>query len=392
VGVHIGDGFELLIATFGCFVADEKAIKEVWCNKGAAGFRLCPICYNLCDHKTSAAKAIGQLRSTCTDQSQLKMHTDASVRDVLREAERLHAALEAGEITKGSYVDAIKFFGWNHEPEGILSDTQLQIGAVSTLMHCWVHIYVVTGLFNVEMQYLLVFLKHNDILPSALHAFLQPWTWPRSMSEPRKMFSKKRIDLDGDHYKCDANEALHIYQLVAILLLTIVPANTCVLQILSFLALCDVLDLLANIKHGLVEHARLRDAVLKHLNLFKRAYGLHGWLPKHHLAQHLADQLKRFLFLLTLLTHERKHKVVKRMSRDRFTKQSFELGLMEELTLEHLHQLKHEWCANGLVNPSDPRKAMLIAMRGLYPDAKSFSTARVDIIIYSIYVILHSIL
>ena len=34
--------------------------------------------------------------------------------------------------------------------------------------------------------------------------------------------------------------------------------------------------------------------------------------PKHHYAAHLPDQYKRFGFLVSCLTHERKHRLVKR--------------------------------------------------------------------------------
>lgn len=185
------------------------------------------------------------------------------------------------------------------------------------------------------------------------------------------------IKNNDDHFKCEASEALQIYQLVAIFVQTMLPANTCALQVTSFLALCDVMDLLVAIKSGKVDHALLRACILKHLRAFKIAYGDHGWLPKHHLAIHLADQLNEFKLILSLLTHERKHKVVKRWSRDRFGKISFERGLMEELTLEHIHALKSEWCATGLLNPGTPRKAMLEAMQDMYPHCAQFQTARV---------------
>ena len=42
VGVLLRDGWPMTFAKFVCFVADEKAIKEVWCNKGASGYRFCP--------------------------------------------------------------------------------------------------------------------------------------------------------------------------------------------------------------------------------------------------------------------------------------------------------------------------------------------------------------
>ena len=235
------------------------------------------------------------------------------------------------------------------------------------------------GLFNVELQFLFLFMRQNGVHVSELHEFMQPWTWPRSSSEPRNAFSKKRIDLTGDHYKCDAAEAMHVYRLVAIFLLTMLSGDASralQLQIASYLALCDALDLLTSVKHGIVDHERLRHCILEHLAAFKRAYNDLGWLPKHHLSIHLADQLRMFLLLLNLLTHERKHKVIKRWSKDRFTQKSFEIGLMEELTLDHIYHLQTPWCTHGLLHRCEPRPRMLDAIKEMYPDATRIATSR----------------
>ena len=83
----------MLFAVFLVFVADEKAIKEVWCNKGASVFRLCPICWKVCSHKTSRAKSAGQILDTCTDVAQLRecSHSDTSVREALDEVRSVEA-------------------------------------------------------------------------------------------------------------------------------------------------------------------------------------------------------------------------------------------------------------------------------------------------------------
>ena len=79
-------------------------------------------------------------------------------------------------------------------------------------------------------------------------------------------------------------------------------------------------------------------------------------MPKHHLSGHLGDCHHR---LVGCLPHERKHKLVKRWSKDRYTTKSFERGIMEELTLEHLADLEKEWMSPGLVEPRKPESALL---------------------------------
>ena len=188
------------------------------------------------------------------------------------------------------------------------------------------------------------------------------------------MFNKnndhQRVSLDNDHFKCDVHEALHIYLLVRVFLEADVLPR-CSDQCVSFRALCAVLDLLQCVKHeGRVSVATLRDAVFGHLRSFMAAYSEHGWIPKHHLAIHLCDALQRHGTLIGCLVHERRHKIVKRWSRDRYTTKSFERGLLEELTVEHMHAMKEDWCIDDRSQTlwSEPRKAMSDAIKHEFPD------------------------
>ena len=77
----------------------------------------------------------------------------------------------------------------------------------------------------------------------------------------------------------------------------------------------------------------------KHLELFIRAYGTDSVKPKHHYALHLPSMLSRFGLLLGTLTHERKHRAVKRYGRGRTTHKSFEVGVLEDITAHNFWEL-----------------------------------------------------
>ena len=147
-------------------------------------------------------------------------------------------------------------------------------------------------------------------------------------------------------------------------------------QVYSFLALADVLDLLRMCKYGAVNAEVLREAIIAHLSAFKRAYDTIGWLPKHHLAMHLWTYVSTHGFLQSTLPQERMHKLVKKWSRDRYTKATFERGLMEELTMEHLHDPKQPWWYGGLQEPVvAPKKSLMQFLRNHFPSAFEFMTA-----------------
>ena len=142
-------------------------------------------------------------------------------------------------------------------------------------------------------------------------------------------------------------------------------------QIDSFLALAGVLDMCMQFKDGTVQPACLKQRCVDHLSSFLRAYGDVGWLPKHHLSLHLHLELKRFKTLLGLLVQERRHKVVKRWTKDRYSCKSFERGLIEEVTLEHLHQMESHWCRHGLVQPTQPKGNLKKSVHAAHPAATS---------------------
>ena len=152
-------------------------------------------------------------------------------------------------------------------------------------------------------------------------------------------------------FRCDSHVATSIDGIVAVYLCMLPDDLAFSAQVASFLQLCDVLDLLRLCKDGLVTDTVLHQAIVAHLVAFQVAYGIVGWIPKHHLAYHLARYVLKHGFLLSTLTQERMHKVVKRWARDRFRQKSFERGLMEELTLDHLKQLEQSWWIMGLQEP-----------------------------------------
>ena len=180
----------MIFCEFGSFVADEKALKEILCCKGAGGYNFCPCCATTVNPKGPAARKRGFVPGTCLDPTRFVYHTDESVRLLLRELRELSEQCAARVITKGFFATRSKQYGWNHVADNILLDEELGIGCISNLMHDWIHIYCVNGVFNVELQYLLVNLNAHGVSPARLAAFAAPWVWPKTMSTPKTVFTK----------------------------------------------------------------------------------------------------------------------------------------------------------------------------------------------------------
>ena len=303
-------------------------------------------------------------------------HDDESVLQVLTELQNPYEGWQRGDVTKEQYDSQCVFYGWNYHPSMLLLCQVLRVGGVSILVHDWAHIFIISGLFQIQMHYLLVSLN----VASAQHVknldrFARRWTWPKHLKNVGKLFDAKRLDLSKGQFSCDAHEALQIFQVVVIFLM-LLPDGVCPDAIASFVALSKVLRLLSCINSTPHTPEELRDAILGYLHAHQPACGETGWIPKHHLAMDLVREFTHFGLLLSLLTQERMHKVVKRWSRDRYTKVGFEKGIMQELTLDRLDKLQNHWWLKGMHPLVTPNRCSLNALRHKFPGAVDFETAR----------------
>ena len=214
------------------------------------------------------------------------------------------------------------------------------------------------------------------------------WVYPKAQCAPRNVIGEVDFRND-DHIKCDGSEALQIAPLVGLYLMTFFDVSRSPMM-RCFLLLCDVLDLLTNLKRhalGRISAEQLRDAIKAHLAAFLDAYGGIGWKPKHHWAYELWRMLARFGFLLGLLVTERRHKIVKRRTKDTFNLDSFEQGVVEEITLQHLQDLREPWLTGGLVHEVQPSSKLMRELRCKYPQARfiaSSRTARVNHMLFTV--------
>ena len=287
-----------------------------------------------------------------------------------------------------------KINGVTFDADGLMQDPDLRarnlIRPVTGIMFDWFHIYLASGIWNVEVFLLFSTLGvvHYKSFPKTwdvLHSFVQRFHWPKASVDGHTVFdNKRRPDSKSDHVKCSASEGLALYLVIALFLRRLVPDGVCTPQVNSYLALAEVLDLLLSVKLGIVDPSLLRSKILRHLRLYQKAYGHVGWIPKHHMSLHLWSMLQHHGMLQACFVHERRHKFIKRYMTMRFNSRSFEVGLMEDLTLQHLQDLKN-FEPNGpaitLLNPhKKPKKHIVAAVRTRIRDARDIASASAAIV------------
>ena len=122
----------------------------------------------------------------------------------------------------------------------------------------------------------------------------------------------------------------------------------------SMLALLVVVDMLLLAQFGGIDGATLEASILQHLTLQQACYGLDLWIAKSHYVLHLGKMLKNFL--PACFVQERRHRMIKRYANDRHNTTNYEHGLLEQLTVQHLHDLGTPWVGAFSQEPHDPSK------------------------------------
>jgi hypothetical protein len=342
--LHSAEHQGLLFAEPAIMISDESALKQAWAVKGASGTLCCMLCRNVVKpeselHITDSTGFLIPL--TELDPSRFCCHTNNSIRDAA-------LTLSAAEpnMNKTAFNQLQQTLGLNHCPTGLLWSTENEPTLpFSSVMFDWMHIYLVSGIFQIEMSLLLALLTPLRITHVDLHRWCSSFSFPKrleSKSASKNVFEKKP---NAGDFKCSASDGLSIYGLVRLFLMRQfphAPSNEIKLACSSFYLLCNVLDLLTKISHGEnVPELHLLTAITSHLKAFKLVHGEDPFVPKFHMAIHLPSMMAHHKLLLSCFVHERKHKELKRYGSDTDnTSSSYEKGILKSVLHVHFEMLQ----------------------------------------------------
>ena len=312
-----GDGEHLgFWARIGAVVADEAALKNLWCFKGSSGAMPCYLCRNCSLHSLELAQSdrTGWLVSHCEpDFSRFALHTDETVLESARLLEERY-----GNVSRAAFGKIEYAVGLNYEPEGALWDPEFlgwTNGPISVSQFDWMHCYLVSGIFQSEVTLLMQSIKPLVSFADA-HKFLMEFKFPKALSS-RAVTGQSIFKKVEDSVKCSASEGLTIYPVLRFMLMALVPdghSRSCDLAKASYYALSKVLDLLKLcIRKEPISAQELQEAIGLHARCRLNAYGQSEFPPKLHYAQHLPSFLPN---ILACFVHERKHKDLKKQATD----------------------------------------------------------------------------
>ena len=348
---------------------DERALKDVSQCKGATGVKLCVECQNVASFRSVVLPdPTGFLiPSTSLEVERFLLHTDATITGIVRRLQEV-ARTDHGALARLEYE-----FGFNHCDENMLLDPHLNINLMSVIVWDWMHCFFISGVFNKELKALMDRLKHFNLGWTQLDAYLQKWCWPKAYASAAQVCAAAEATTDDDHEASgNASQFVSLAPVFAKYLEdVVVPSGACPTEVASMLLLCDVVELLQHVQSGLVRPHDLEQAILRHLRKHQEAYGFSLWIPKMHFTLHLAPALARHGLLPNTFVHERKHRMVKKVCNPRLNTTAFEHGVLEEITLQHLYDLRDLLVGVTLRDERDAPKKMrsaLVELLGLCAD------------------------
>ena len=306
------------------------------------------------------------------------MHTDDSIRRVVQEL-----SSSASDMRPDQLAAKEQRLGWNHSTYSLIAHERIRLDFISTHMWDWAHLLLCDGLADVECGYFFKRLQRQASARSSMQEFadyVNEFTLPSVMGSVNYILSADRIrlNLQKAQFSCSASEFLTVAPLLQLYIRRkVLPRKDCEMECESMLAVLDYLELIYNIKAGIrvVAPDELLARIQGHLDLFKGVYTAELMRPKHHYILHLPMCLFRHKTLLSTLVNERRHKLVKRYTRDRVHSTRWELNSLEDVVAHQVYECQLSWYGIGLLDPHPAAGSVLNNLLQIWPDVTDFAVS-----------------
>ena len=310
-GIVVSNGNDnfLLQASFVGFLADEKALKEIFLLKGAAGTRCCPTCLNVVQFLSPEDRRGSHLVDIdCPDRSLFHYTTDVAFYEAVTKLEGL------ADGPKAALHRMEQMLGLNYHEAGLLFDPWCKtvVRPISHYLRDWMHILVSHGVLGTEMAMLLGLLKGIGVKAEVVQNFARTFTLPKHLGKVSdEWFASDRTSEDTMRFF--ASELLTMTPLFASFLeQAIEPRGLLVEHCRCFKVMARIIALLQLGPTGATLHVEeLRALISEHHDAYTRLYSRLAIKPKWHHMIHLPEQVSSLGKALSCFVTERKHKQVK---------------------------------------------------------------------------------
>ena len=299
------NGLPLTIyAKVGNILADYDGVRIGWDWRGANCIRPCLRCANLFKKNTDLARRIPNcVEMTCTSKAMLMERSQQQFEDDVDLVTEAGASFAMGRTAQQDFNNICMVTGQNFNPIGMVADKTLRLhfSSLNVLNQDWVHGILSDGILAAEIANLID--ADANLTRADCEAFLKSdLQFPQSVVKGKylwRIFDQYRNHDDKiEKIRADASELLGLYALMRHLVEKrfLDRPDDLAVQRASFDRCCKIVDLILDMKNGLVDPRsesacqELQDSIFTHLALTQAAYGQEHIKPKHHLNTHLPEQ------------------------------------------------------------------------------------------------------
>jgi hypothetical protein len=292
-----------------CWLADEKAIKEIVSCKGSSGYKPCVSCKNIVN-RTTPADGDYLVHVSCPDPTKFDAQTHESLSYMAQDLANKKGAVPAAEF---DFLE--KAYGLVYNTNALLFDNRLRevVRFPEGICWDWMHCLVASGgVAQYECNQLLRALVQAGISLKQVDEFCKTIVSPKTRAKLKGTFFRDRVvDRDGAHLKAFASEMLTAIQALGIFMDVVVKqAGVMAAHAACFDRLREIVLILSRGDEACNFTSTLRGILKDHHEAFQ---SLHPecMKPKVHYLKHAVDNLERLKCNLNCFGPERKHKDAK---------------------------------------------------------------------------------
>ena len=328
-----------LFLKLGFFIMDGQAAKFAWSTKGDSGSRFCQQCANmfqLADDNDNDAEDgfMSEIAKHCKFE-QLHLVSD---QEIFKSWDRMKE--RHGNVSKKEFQQWEQAAGITFSPFALLANPTLRPILKPSQQNCWdwMHCLLSNGVMNLALYNVLEKLDQWDVLSS----YVQHFHLPKSLGNIKlgPLFDNKRLAKNKKHKKiiATASELLTLCSIVAHYMKVVcLPADVCKEEIMAFLSILCLMDLLQATWHGTVVPLQLLEAAESSL---KQCIDLEWKLiKKHHWLLHFHQMLSKHQCIPNTFCMERKNKMPGRIATLIQNLKTFEWSVYSEVVTLEMERL-----------------------------------------------------
>ena len=323
----------------GGFLADEKAHKEVFGLKGAAGTKPCITCQNVIQFVDDAVierSGTFWVGIDEIDNRKLRRCTSDTVYSLVDELRAVH-----GTVTKSRFARMQQATGINYNPDGLLFiDNRLRrlVRPVEMCLRDPMHSLVSGGVAGTESARLIANLQEHGVTIDHLRRYVSEFKLPKAHGKaPAAVMAADRVGYD--QMRCFAGELLALVPLLLAFVEDFIVNRGIMLEhYRCYKLLAHILAITTCGPRGGAQRSReLGQSIIEHHTLYRKLYP-EFIKPKFHHLLHLEENIDQIGFLLSCFVTERKHRSVKRAGLWTFSK--YEHTLVADIVHRDIDRLR----------------------------------------------------